>query len=176
MIRILILVVFFFTSLASAEKSRPMDEMHSDCSAYSVPLKSEFELWKKQSRSLQQEDKTAQASIGEKLNLKLVKQTDLQLPSPPEKSFAKGDLRFAGFFPLSIKEPGDYRVSIGSKVWLDIVSAKTKKTIEATSFEMQTKCDSIFKTVLFKLDKNEEYFVQISSSKNPEVDLVITKP
>lgn len=167
--------IFLAALGTTAETSRPMSEMHGACGAFETNLASELKAWDQKEINLTQ-GADQKIPLGEKAKIQLSSEDKVKLVAPPEKSFPVKDSRYAGLLKFSVKEDGDYRVSLGAKLWLDVIPVRTKKPLEAVSFEMQTKCDKIFKTVLFKLEKNQEYFVQLSSSKAPEVDLLISKP
>lgn len=162
-----------------AETHRPFSEMKGDCENFQMNLHEEFKLWAKSPHGVRAAT-TTEADSAPAISLAL--RTDLQLsPSPkvrwiipPEKAFSPEEPRWAGLARFPVAEAGTYRVALGAKVWLDVIDAQTRQAVAAESFEMQTRCDTIFKVVEFRL-KPQAYWVQLSSSPGAKVQLLVTR-
>jgi hypothetical protein len=169
---------FLISNSYGAEDHRPFSEMKGDCGNFKLNLEREFLAWDLKEQNLSS-SKTAEAAptlaLGEKTKLELNNEHQVKLKMAPLKKYPAKALRFAGMAKLLITQNGTYRVSIGSKVWADLLSQKSQNFVSALSFEMQTNCKKIFKTVDFSLEENEHYLLQISSSASPSVDVLITK-
>ncbi len=168
------LLVYFSATIQAAEKSRPMNEMHGDCSAYATNLAAEFKLWEQQPTILTH-GKPEKISLEKKNGLKLEKQNKINYLATPEKSFTAETKKYGGLFYFKTDSQGYYRISAGGKFWFDLVPVGLKTVVDAVSFEMQTKCSSIFKTVEFKLDGYKEYAIQVSSSSEGQVDMLVSR-
>lgn len=178
--------VFLLISLSAAihanepSSSRPMAEMEGGCENFAMPLKTEMALWEKSELRVQgaQDDRsTTTLPSGKKINLGLYPQKKVNLPVKPEKDFTpKGDLAFAGLATMEVKNDGLYRVALGSKVWLDLIEASvddsSAKIVSPVKFEMQTGCKKIFKAVEYNLKGGKKYFLQISSSREPTIQVL----
>ena len=163
-------IIGFFTASAQ-EKSRPMSEMHGNCSSYKTNLAREFSLWKNNA-SGQNVDKPLEFS--KKMSLLLAKQADLKFVVPPEKAFPIKGHSYGGLFQLTSPKNGILRISSGSKAWFDLIDNSTKQIVQSSEFEMQTNCDKIFKTVSFQLKNQNNYTLQVSSSKDPTAVFLLT--
>lgn len=161
--------------------SRPMSEMEGGCENFAMPLKREMALWDKPELRIQgaQDDRsTAILPADRKITLALYPLKKVALPLKPEKDFsAKNEVTFAGLVAFEVKSDGLYRVSLGSKVWLDVIEPAGEagpKVVPSANFEMQTACKKIFKAVEYSLVGGKKYLLQISSSKTPSVQLLTT--
>lgn len=158
---------------ARAEMTRPMDEMHGDCSHFAVNLKREFRLWAESSSTIVSAD-TEMLPVSKKISLLLRDQATLHFAADPAKVFPT-ERPHGGIFEFDAKSSGQYRVSVGSKIWFDVVDAGSKEIVMATSFEMQTQCKAIFKTVAYDLRAGHKYYIQVSSSPYDRVDMLVTR-
>lgn len=168
--------LFFLTSITSisAEKSRPMDEMHGDCSAYKIDLSNEFKKWKEEPTTVKQ-SASEKISLDQKIKLQLETQSSVSFAVPPGKTYPPEPIKHAGLVSLKVKESGRYLISAGERLWLDLVQLDSKKMIESSTFEMQTKCPTILKAVEYALTADKTYVIQVSGAGNSQVDLLVTK-
>lgn len=161
----------------SESKHRPFTEMEGDCDAFGAELKNALTLWENKSQSLQSASSAKGAPpivLDQKIALDL-HNANVRFPVRPAKKFP-GATSFGGIATFVPSASGEYRVSLGGKVWLDVVDLEKRKAVKADSFEMQTKCSKIFKTVTFQLEKNQRYAVQLSSSPKKIASLLISAP
>ncbi len=170
----LVASLFLFSSVAT---SRPMSEMSGGCENYAMPLTKEFSIWDQSEIRVQgaQDDKsTANLPADRRITLSLHMQKKVTMPAKPEKDFSKGEPTFAGLATMEVKKDGLYRVSLGSKVWLDVVEAGSEivQIVPAVQFEMQTGCKKIFKAVEYNLQAGRRYVLQISSAKEASAQVL----
>jgi hypothetical protein len=158
----------------SAQAARPMTEMQGDCSDYQLDLKSELTLWAESPFELRAgltADSAGPLELAKRSTVTLDLETQLRKVVTPEKPSAKGS--FAGIVRFRPQVKGNYRIAAGSRLWIELVSAKTRKKIESNDFEMQTKCQTISKVVLYPLEAGENYWLQITGSDRRKVDLLV---
>lgn len=161
-----------------AEGQRPMAEMHGGCDNYKIDIKSELQAWKTTAPAppaAVSGDTAPTIDIGKKLNLALAKHDAVKFLLLPEKTFpARAGASFAGLVKVAVPKDGTYRISLGEKLWVDVVDAATSKRVIANQFEMQTECHQIFKVVDFPLKANKSYILQISSSRLPQAEVLVS--
>jgi hypothetical protein len=170
----LVASLILFSSVAT---SRPMSEMSGGCENYAMPLSKELSLWDQSEIRVQgarDVKSTASLPAGQRVNLSLHMQKKVSLPAKPEKDFSKGEPTFAALATMEVKRDGLYRVSLGSKVWLDLVESGSEvpQIVPAAHFEMQTGCRKIFKVVEYNLKAGRKYLLQISSSREPAAQVL----
>lgn len=164
----LLLFVFYFGAQAG-EKHRPMDEMHGNCGQFKTDLSKELKLWKNPASSADQ------LTLERKAQLTLSKVEQVHFTVKPEKTYSGQGPLFAGVFQFKVPATGLYRISAGAKAWYDVVDSSAKKIIPADEFEMQTSCDQIFKTVLFHLDAEKSYQLQVNGSQGEKILFLLSK-
>jgi hypothetical protein len=157
-------------------RGRPMQEMQGDCSNYRVDLKREFTLWQ------QQPIARKAASAGEAPHgvLQPDQRTSVTLLPSARVRFAVkpaedrgGPDKFSGTLPVARLAPGTWRLSASSGAWIDLTAGQ--RLLDAPSFEMQTKCQTIFKTVTFIVPENAALVLQLNGSPRPVVDVLLTR-
>lgn len=94
------------------EKSRPMSEMHGDCSSYKTDLHEELAAWERPSLSISANDRISLPLL-RKVSLALQESQKVNLPQKPEKSFPVNGQSFAGVFPPRFAKSGFVRVAAG---------------------------------------------------------------
>ena len=129
---------------------------------------------------------------GQKIELTLTPLADTKFVHPPEK--APMEDTFAGTAQLLIVLPdegtGTYMVSLGSRAWVDIVDLKATSDfgtspgpaprsdytlVTSEKFSMKPTCQTILKTVGFKLTAGNPYVLQISGSTQEKVTLMVSR-
>ncbi len=170
---ITIATIALLPGLSTAEeKSRPMSEMHGNCSNYKTDLKQAFKIWNEPSVMISSAE-SKNLPFAKRLSLKLTKDSQLKFVHQPEKSFPVSGERYGGIFKFRSSTSRTIQVMAGSKLWFDVIDASSKKPLASSEFEMQTGCHTIFKTVSFPVDTNTEYFLQVSSSSKNTSDFLI---
>lgn len=161
-------------STASAgEPARPMTEMHGDCANYLTDLRPDMALWAQPVEAIVASSAPATAAaapLETRLRIALKPHPEVRFPAAPEQMRGAPD-KFSGLIAITTGAAGAYRVSAGNGLWLDVVGPAG--LIPSRTFEMQTKCDRIFKTVTYHLPANARLIVQLNGGAGPEVDLLV---
>lgn len=92
------------------------------------------------------------------------------LAAAPEKTF--DDATHAGLALMRVPFGKRYRISTSRPVWVDIVGPNGPVT--PGKFAMALDCKYLVKTVIFKLDIETDYWLQITGSRDDTVEVVIT--
>ena len=66
----------------------------------------------------------------------------------------------------------EYRVSVDSTAWIDVLDGDM--VVERTKLNRRMQCGHVHKSLGFTLKTGVNYWLQLSSSKAPEVHLVLT--
>ncbi|MGE3262962.1 MAG: hypothetical protein AB7K68_14370 [Bacteriovoracia bacterium] len=164
----------------SMEKAqhRAFREMKGGCDRFQVPLQAEFAAWEKTAQVVQAAEATESAPalpIGNRIDLALSEQKKVKLAVQPQKVFATKAKTYGGLAKFSVPNDGKYRVSLGGKIWVDLVEEEGGKIVPASHFEMQTGCKKIFKVVEFSLRAGVNYLVQISSNPAATAPLLLSE-
>ena len=168
-----LLLVLAFSARAFAEDHRPFSEMHGGCENFRMAIAKDLAQWVKPAEKLAP-DSAAPVSPGKKIELGPLEE-GAAFAVKPEKEFRKGKVSFAGSVSLRVPEAGVYRVSLGGKILLDVVDRAAGNALAAERFEMQTKCPKIFKAVEYRLEKDKDYLLQVSSSASKSAELLVSK-
>lgn len=174
---LLLLALLAIPSTAPAQepaRSRPMSEMHGPCSNYQVDLAREFALMKEADVAVAAGRSVAEASrmpVSAPVRLGLTAQDQVAFVVPPAQDRGGTD-RFAGIVSLGELPKGLWRVSAASGVWVDLVAGGAP--LRSPTFEMQTQCPDVFKSVVFELPANGTVLVQVTGSKEDYVRLLLT--
>jgi hypothetical protein len=175
---LLLLTILAIPAAAPAQeptRSRPMSEMHGTCSNYRADLTHEFALMKEADVAVAAGRSVAEASrmpVSKPVALGLVAQGQVTFPVPPAQKRGGPD-RFAGIVSLGELPKGQWRVSATSGVWVDLVSNST--LLSSPTFEMQTQCVDIFKSVVFELPAVGKVLLQINGAKDAHTRLLVTQ-
>lgn len=157
------------------QEHRPFSEMKGGCENYALDLKRDLSLWDESVVTLPANLETKPLPMERRVELELGSQAETEFLIKPEKTFDMESPAFAGVIKFAPPESGVYRISMGERVWLDVIELQTMKSVQANRFEMQTKCPKIFKTVEFVLDSGKEYALQISSSPKKNAQVLVLK-
>lgn len=164
------------TSMADehALHPRPMEEMQGDCSNYQWDMSQEFALWEQETTAItasSSEDEAPAIGLATRYTVALHPHDSVAFLATPEKDRGGKD-RFSGLLSFEIPEDGLYRISASSGVWIDAVV--NGSVIKSTSFEMQTKCTTVFKSVAYRLWGGDAALLQFNGSRSTTVDIAIT--
>ncbi len=170
-------MIFLILLSTAIGHARPMSEMHGDCSNYELNISAELKTWDAPKAPLAAADtsKKLQSPIAQGIlyEISLVPEAKVKFLAKPEKSKPDGDKLSGGLARVQIHEAGTYRVSIGQKVWVDVLDEKSQ-IVESKSFEMQTKCPKIFKVVEYELKKGL-FTLQFSGSQTNLVKVLLSR-
>ncbi|MEO8341246.1 MAG: hypothetical protein ABI604_16300 [Nitrospirota bacterium] len=139
---------------ASAKASRPIDEMRGDCSQYGLNGQNELVMMEGVPEKL-----TALTSRGTPAPMSPIGQPPLVTLHHIDKIMSAAMPKHSG---SSVPTDADYRISVGSAVWIEVVDGKAR--VEPTKFEMQTGCLPLFKTVQYRLKKEAAYWIELSGN------------
>jgi hypothetical protein len=148
-----------------------MDEMHGGCASFEMDLQAELGAMKKDRHGLM-----AWPARGDHANL-------LAVLSPVEISLLPLDHTaltvrtkrtgdYAGMVPFRVPKSGRYRFSAGSSAWIEVVA--DGRAVEPLAFEMQSRCATLFKTVVYSLDAGVAYWLEVSAMSR-EVTILLTE-
>ncbi|MFV0644153.1 MAG: homogentisate 1,2-dioxygenase [Sphingomonadaceae bacterium] len=107
---------------------------------------------------------------GESAILALHETENMRYAAPLKKQSEANS--FGGLARIDVREAGTYRIALGSRAWVDIVSGQTAITSIAHSHGPD--CTGIRKMVDFPLTPGR-YNVQIADSEQPEIKLLVTR-
>jgi hypothetical protein len=175
LLTIVLLTVAFLGAAKADEAARPMAEMHGGCANFKMDLRHEFAIWK--SPGIAQKAVPAAAdgvkaiSTETKYAVELLPHPSVKFVAPPFKDRGGPD-KFSGLLRLEVPKDGLYGVSASTGLWIDVVEGKT--LVSAKRFEMQTGCDTIFKSVEFPLRKGVVYWLQLNGSAAGKVTIAVT--
>ena len=158
----------------STPQRQPMDQMHGGCDNYAANLKTEMQLM-----SMTPIEVTAAADAegappvqtSRALLVDLLPQAQVHFAVQPSQDRGGPDRR-AGLLSLGALTPGDWRISVDRFAWIDM--SASGRLLPTPSFEMQTGCATIFKTVVFHVPETEPVILQLSGAGSPSVRLLIT--
>jgi len=105
------------------------------------------------------------------LQLTFDAQVTLALP-PSRKPKNAADTSYGGLAHLSLKLPGNYRVSADQPVWIDIVA--DGKMIDSADFQGRAGCQAPHKIIQYSLAAGRELLLQLSGAPSAGVRLTIT--
>ena len=111
--------------------------------------------------------------LTKKIALRLKEQSEVNFTFEPEGKKTV-DNPFGGIVVFEVPRPsgGRYRVSLNSRLWVDVIAAGG--IIPSVDYAGQHQCATIVKSVEFQLDPGR-YGLQISSATTSDIELMITK-
>jgi hypothetical protein len=108
---------------------------------------------------------------GHAYHVKLSAQHGVSFAATPQKN--PGDRpSFAGLVSLKVAASGEYRVSLDTPLWIDVVAGTT--LLSPTDFQGQHSCSAPHKIVVFALEAGKRYWVQLSNSTEDTVTVALT--
>ena len=84
------------------------------------------------------------------------------------------DSSFVGLVPFEAPASGLYRFSLNRRLWIDVIETESKKTLDP---ERHAHAENlpIRKMVLFRLEKNVSYVLELSSPEESPVLILVTR-
>lgn len=161
------------TAALGGEPARPMTEMHGDCSNYLTDISGDLTLWAKAPTPIVAASTAAEAPaapLESRLRIALKPHPEVRFAAAPEQMRGTPE-KFSGLIAVKVEAAGAYRVSASNGLWVDVVGPTG--LVPSRAFEMQTKCDRIFKTVTYDLPANALLIVQLNGGPAADVDLLI---
>lgn len=161
----------------SSQQKRPMNEMAGDCGDYQWHMQRELALADGEAFPalvyLEADDTAAPLELNRKLAVRLFPTNAVRFVVEPEKRGKKAE-DFAGIAKVRVPQDGTYRFSTVIPYWVEIVTLDGKR-VKSNKFEMQSKCEKVFKSAAFPLKANTDYWLQMSASRAKETAIIITK-
>ena len=170
----LVLLVFAPIAVhAQDTRSRPMDEMHGDCTNFATDLDREFALMTSSAPASATGAGPEDAPVVSPgvFDFTLHPQSQVRFAATPAQERG-GDDSFAGVVSLGDLPEGHWRVSADSGAWIDLVAGG--ELLDSPEFEMQTGCAELFKTVTFEHDGMGPVLMQITGSRSAQIRISIT--
>ncbi|MGE0665613.1 MAG: homogentisate 1,2-dioxygenase [Sphingomonadales bacterium] len=112
----------------------------------------------------------ARLDVGRGADAALHETGDTHYVIPPEKPGEPAS--HGGLFTLRIPEAGTYRVALGAKAWIDVVSGG--KAVASTAHGHGPECSGIRKIVDFPLSPGL-YVLQLAGAAEPSIGILVTK-
>lgn len=157
-------------AVSATPTHRPMDEMHGGCDSFQMQVDAELLAMTGPANGVM-----AWPAQGEPRGfLQLLTPIAVTLLPRDHVSLtieAKRPGDYAGIVAFRVPASGRYRVSLGSSAWVEIVTQNGR--IEPTAFEMQSHCPTVFKTIVFSLEADESYWLEVTSAVQ-EVNVLLT--
>lgn len=102
--------------------------------------------------------------------MKLHPKDQVKFQAAPEKAGKEGS--YAGMLPIQLPYSKSYRISSTRPLWFDVVGPNG--VVKSSKFAMALGCERLVKTVVFKLESDTVYWLQLSGSAQPEVEMILT--
>lgn len=163
----------FIVGLLSISSYAIADEVKDNsCMSYDRNVTQELELLSHAIKAT-----PTSISIKKAYQIQLAPQSDIIMLAEPNR-ISLDDASFALILPLDIPKTGDYRVSISSEAWIDVIKNTDKnnkyEVVSSNDFTGHADCKILRKLVEFSLDKNEQYFLQLSGATSSNITILVT--
>jgi hypothetical protein len=145
------------------------------CAAFSWDVHHERALFATPAKALLGGHSSADApavSVDHLYALTLTKQSQVSFAVKPGRSSA-GDSDYAAIIKLTVPEAGTWRISLDSKVWVDVLADGA--AIASADFQGRAGCNAPHKIVEFVLPAGKALTVQISAAAAPLAKLAVTR-
>jgi len=172
----LVVVMFGMPGLAFAQEQHQHQSDPVECAQLPSELKAVVAAMDGPGKKLPalagRSDMTPLAPAAQRLDVTLQPSERVSLAAT-SKTEKKGEGQtFAGLLAFSVPQDGNYRVSADSTVWIDVLDGD--RVVERTKLDRRMQCGHVHKSLGFTLKTGVNYWLQLSSSKVPEVHLIIT--
>lgn len=114
---------------------------------------------------------TARIDADVAYTVRLAPQSDVTLTIPPRKTWPDAG-HFSGLLTFQVPTNGRYRVSVSSRMWIEVVDAGV--ALPTLDFEGGHTCPRLRKTVEFELASGRDLRLQLSGSERENVLTLIT--
>jgi len=161
----------------AASRGRPMQEMRGGCDNFAIDLRREFVLW---GNTPQHFAATPAETTGDAAALLPSQPAEVTLLPHGEYRLApqagqdrRAEGRFGGEVMVDVPAAGRWRISAGpGGVWYDLIGLQGP--LPDPYFEMQTRCTSIFKTVVFAVPAPGRYRLAINGNPGAVLRILVT--
>jgi len=168
------LVRLSLLALAAAGAVAPAAAADDPCAGFSWNVAHERALFAGAARALASGRDAASApslEVERLYELTLAQHEEVQLPVADRRAHGAGT-GFSGLVRLEIPAAGSYRVSVGSQMWVDLVSGSM--LIGPSDFAGQHGCDAPHKIVQFDLQPGT-FILQMSGAASDHVRVTVTR-
>jgi hypothetical protein len=145
--------------------------MAGGCEAFKWDMSREMTAWDQGGTAMaalaEGSPSAAPAPVGRRLDVKLIPVKQVRFAVPPERPSEAG---YSGLLAISVPADGTYRISAGSRLWIDVAGGGRR--VPSARFEGHSSC-KLHKSVAFTL-KAGTYVVQLSGSEKPDVSVLVT--
>jgi hypothetical protein len=163
-------------ALAQTEHMHPPGA-YNDCSALPARLQATVAAMGAPGATVQAAEKRENAPAVEpgmkRLELVLRPMSAVQSVAGKAKAGENPDRVFGGFIRFMPSADGLYRISADSTAWMDVLDGDQPR--ERAKDTSRLHCGKIQKSLGFALAKGHSYWIELSSSKSPEVSLIISR-
>ncbi len=145
---------------------------NNGCDGYQQNVERELTLLSEQTTAM-----PTSLDIDTPYTLSLIPQNTVKLLAEPHR-LSLDDASYAVIIPLDLKQSGDYRISISTEGWIDVVekiaNSDQYQVVASNDFGGRFECDVLRKLVDYSLDKDKHYFLQLSGATASSIKAVIT--
>jgi len=145
-----------------------------NCDSYPWDMNREWSLyltdaipWK---ALAQTEPEARYMPMDRRVDFQLLPSDQVKLVVPADKAPKAGT--HAGLAPLRVPFPKRYRISANKPVWVEVLGPNGP--VASTKFAAAMGCDKLVKSVIFKLDIETDYWLQVTGADLAQVDMLIT--
>lgn len=162
--------------LASGQADHPHQADAAECAKLPAELKAVVAAMdgpgKKLDALMKRGEMAALSPVLQRLDVTLHPTEHVSLMATPKSEKKAEGPTFAGLLAFSVPRDGEYRVSVDSALWIDVLDGD--KVLERTKLNRRMQCGRVHKSLGFALKAGVNYWLQLSSSKVPEVRVVLT--
>lgn len=145
------------------------------CDTYTWNMAREFQLLKATPWALQalkaRDGQARFTPLDRRLEMTLAPQAQVELLAQPRGAHDSAQA-YAGLTLLLVPRPASYRISSNQRLWIEVIGPQGP--VPSSKFEMRTGCEKLVKSVVFELQPDTQYWLQVSGSPVPDPVLLIT--
>jgi hypothetical protein len=145
------------------------------CDTYTWNMAREFQLLSATPWALQalkaRDDGARWTPLDRRLEMTLVPEAEVELLAQPERAHDSAQ-SYAGLMLLLVPRSSSYRISSNQRVWIEVIGPDGP--VRSSKFQMRTGCEKLVKTVVFPLEPETRYWLQVSGSPVPDPVVLIT--
>jgi hypothetical protein len=171
--RVIVLMISLLVSLPSLAAGHD-HSASAGCDQYPWDMNREWSLMITDPFPMQSVAATDQESryvpLDRRVQFALHPSAKVKLAAKPEKTPAA--TTFAGMGLIRLPYGKKYRISTREAAWIDVTGPSG--LVAPAKIAMLGGCDRLVKTVIFPLESETDYWLQITGSANPVITLLIT--
>ncbi|MCE7797179.1 homogentisate 1,2-dioxygenase [Sphingobium sufflavum] len=145
-----------------------------DCALVRVALPPELSGWSNRSLAPAAKDRAglgrAVLTVGQAVDATLRRTADVRYLLRPEKP--GGSVSYGGLFTFTVKQPGLYRVALGSGAWIDLL--RDGKAVASTAHGHGPECSGVRKMVDFPLTPGR-HVLQLAANGAESLPVMIAR-